>query len=548
MRQLLHLTRSSDDGNCLYNSCSLAISGSEDLSHLLRALTSAELFLFSEFYASHPHVVTLLATSNQKDLMETLFSRSFTFSPNDLLVNNGQNFSDAIKSEASLNCVNGHWSPFICFMGLSSVLGLPIHSFYPENGRKNVVELCNAQFLPRENLQHGNPVRILWMTSGEPKSDICFSSLPNHIVPIFVVKGPNKRASSSSLPDPKKIKQAKLFFPPKPAILQPVIQVVQEASFAVLSRKDDQSADQDLSVDPPLEFSSETAVDVDIGSVSLNATSLNDSQKYDVVKNVWKPGENFVFPSRVISKKKRKFVSSWLQQFPWLAYSKRFDGAFCVPCVLFGRKTGANASKLDKLMKSPFVDWSCASRRFQDHTKNDIHKASLLTMQTLTKVKENKIKPINQIHDKILDRTIAKNRDKLAPIVKTVLLCARHNIPLRGHRDDSDNYETDNCGNFQALLDFRVDSGDKVLEQHFETAPRNATYRSKTAQNELISCCAEEVTNKIIKEVKASKFYSILADEVTDCSNKEQMPLVLRYVDKEGEIQERFIKFIHCDK
>eukprot|EP00112_Aurelia_sp_Birch-Aquarium-sp1_P019610 Seg4882.1 transcript_id=Seg4882.1/GoldUCD/mRNA.D3Y31 product="52 kDa repressor of the inhibitor of the protein kinase" protein_id=Seg4882.1/GoldUCD/D3Y31 len=26
------------------------------------------------------------------------------------------------------------------------------------------------------------------------------------------------------------------------------------------------------------------------------------------------------------------------------------------------------------------------------------------------------------------------------------------------------------------------------------------------------------------------------------------MPLVLRYVDKEGEIQERFIKFIHCDK
>ncbi len=94
-------------------------------------------------------------------------------------------------------------------------------------------------------------------------------------------------------------------------------------------------------------------------------------------------------------------------------------------------------------------------------------------MQTFTQVKENKIKPINHIHDTILDRTISKNCDKLAPIVKTVLLCARHNIPLRGHRDDSDNYETDNCGNFQALLDFRVDSGDKVLEEHFQTAPRH---------------------------------------------------------------------------
>ena len=86
LKQLLHLTRSSEDLNCLYNLCSLAISGSEDLSHLLRALTSAELFLFSEFYASHPHFVTLLVTSYQKDLMETLFSSSFTFSPNDLLV------------------------------------------------------------------------------------------------------------------------------------------------------------------------------------------------------------------------------------------------------------------------------------------------------------------------------------------------------------------------------------------------------------------------------------------------------------------------------
>ena len=93
-----------------------------------------------------------------------------------------------MKSEASLNCVNGHWSLFNCFMGLSSVLGLPIHSFSPENGRKNVIELCNAQLLPGENLQNGNPVRTLWMTSGERKSYICFSSLPNHIVPMIVVK------------------------------------------------------------------------------------------------------------------------------------------------------------------------------------------------------------------------------------------------------------------------------------------------------------------------------------------------------------------------
>ena len=118
---------------------------------------------------------------------------------------------------------------------------------------------------------------------------------------------------------------------------------------------------------------------------------------------------------------------------------------------------------------------------------------------------------------------------------------------MRGHRDDSRYYETTDSGNFQALLDFRVDSGDAVLKDHFNNSARNATYRSKSIQNEVISCCADVVNEKIIKDIKEAKFYSILADEVRDCSNKEQMPLILRYVSKSGEIQERFLKFIHCD-
>ena len=51
-------------------------------------------------------------------------------------------------------------------MGLSSTLGLPVHSIYPENDRKKVVELCITQPLPGENLQNGNPMTILWITFG----------------------------------------------------------------------------------------------------------------------------------------------------------------------------------------------------------------------------------------------------------------------------------------------------------------------------------------------------------------------------------------------
>ena len=81
-----------------------------------------------------------------------------------------------------------------------------------------------------------------------------------------------------------------------------------------------------------------------------------------------------------------------------------------------------------------------------------------------------------------------------------------------GHRDDSAYYDSEDYGNFQ-----------------------------------VISCCADVINQQIIAEIKQSKFYAILADEVTDCANKEQMPFVIRYVDKDCNIQERFLTYILCD-
>ena len=75
---------------------------------------------------------------------------------------------------------------------------------------------------------------------------------------------------------------------------------------------------------------------------------------------------------------------------------------------------------------------------------------------------------------------------------------------------------------------------------------RNATYRSKTIQNEIIDCCGDVITEQIVEEIKESKFFSIMADEAQGCANKEQMPLVIRYVEQ-GEIRETFIKFILCN-
>ena len=73
-----------------------------------------------------------------------------------------------------------------------------------------------------------------------------------------------------------------------------------------------------------------------------------------------------------------------------------------------------------------------------------------------------------------------------------------------------------NLGNFHALLQFRIDAGDKVLEEHFKTAGKNCTYHSKTIQNELIEVCGDYIRNRLLEEIREAQFFGISADEVAD--------------------------------
>ena len=92
-----------------------------------------------------------------------------------------------------------------------------------------------------------------------------------------------------------------------------------------------------------------------------------------------------------------------------------------------------------------------------------------------------------------------------------------------------------------------MEMGNTALDEHFKSAPRNATYRSPNIQNQLISCAGSFVPESILREVMEAGFFSILADKVQDVSNIEQMPLCLLYVDCTFTIREKFVSFIRCD-
>ena len=77
-----------------------------------------------------------------------------------------------------------------------------------------------------------------------------------------------------------------------------------------------------------------------------------------------------------------------------------------------------------------------------------------------------------------------------------------------------------------------------------ENALRNAKYTSPTILEEILHILASKVRNAIHEEIGDAKF-CILVDEAQDESKREQMAIILRFVDKEGFIKERFFQIVH---
>jgi hypothetical protein len=77
-----------------------------------------------------------------------------------------------------------------------------------------------------------------------------------------------------------------------------------------------------------------------------------------------------------------------------------------------------------------------------------------------------------------------------------------------------------------------------------DNAPRNAKYTSHPVQQEILQLLSRKVQTQIREEIGTSKF-CIMVDEARDESKKEQMALVLRFVNSEGFIKEHFLDVIH---
>ncbi|KAG8229080.1 hypothetical protein J437_LFUL010143 [Ladona fulva] len=126
---------------------------------------------------------------------------------------------------------------------------------------------------------------------------------------------------------------------------------------------------------------------------------------------------------------------------------------------------------------------------------------------------------------------IEANEEIVASIISTVMFCGTHDLPFRG----KGNHE----GVFEDLIKLKIDAGDYILKEHIENGRKNATYMSPQIQNEIISLCGEVIKDNITTDVKKAYAYSILADESSDISGKEQLSIGVRFFDEENMMSRR---------
>ena len=178
----------------------------------------------------------------------------------------------------------------------------------------------------------------------------------------------------------------------------------------------------------------------------------------------------------------------------------------------------------------------------------------LTSMARLLEFKNKFYNPSARIYHNVNEDSVERvktNRSILTAIIKSIEFCGTNGIAVRRHRDDGALTSSDiskKSGNLRSLINFRIDAGDQILENHLNSRSKAATSISKTTQNELLLCIKDFIQLKIVNEVKnhsIGPLYGIMVDEVTDTSNKEQLGLVLRYTIG-NNVVERLYEYVDC--
>ena len=102
-----------------------------------------------------------------------------------------------------------------------------------------------------------------------------------------------------------------------------------------------------------------------------------------------------------------------------------------------------------------------------------------------------------------------------------------------------------NVSTFQGLVTLQVENGDIKLKTHRDQCPGNATYQSYARVAELLASISNILENSLLCSLKASPYFSLLADESTDVASKEELSVCAHWLQDSKPV-EHFLAIVQA--
>ena len=216
----------------------------------------------------------------------------------------------------------------------------------------------------------------------------------------------------------------------------------------------------------------------------------------------------------------------------WLCYSPTKSSLFCFTCKVMNVKG-------NQFSEGGFNDWHNAATRVLTHEQTAAHRNALISILNRQNEKQRvdaqltkELKDEKDYWTKVLER-----------IVAVISFIAERGLAFRG---DEEIIGSAHNGNYLGILELLA-KFDPFLQEHLKNYAQKGTgttsYLSHSICDEFIALLAQEVTAKIIEELKEHIFFSISLDSTPDMSHVDQLTMIVRYVLSSGPV-ERFVKFL----
>ena len=184
------------------------------------------------------------------------------------------------------------------------------------------------------------------------------------------------------------------------------------------------------------------------------------------------------------------------------------------------------SNQVDKaFIETGYSNWKNAGRGFSNH-----HKAAHSALLPGTA-------DVGELLSDVHSEQKKENRQFLMKIISNLRYLARQAEPFRGSKDD-------NNSNFIQSLKLRGEDDPLVLQWLMK---KSSKFTSHDIQNEILRIMANSILRDIANSVRNNKHFTVMIDETSDISNKEQCVIVIRWVDDSLDVHEDFLGLYSID-